>query len=191
MRNYEYIIACLPDLDQDPGKNRDLHVEGVLHEIRERLDGADVDLLDLLLSAYEPENLTPDFYRRAMAHRNRFIREFFTFDMNVRNAKVAYLNRALGRPEGQDVMDLDGGEFMEAAAIEAVLAQDDLLAREKGLDDAVWDKIVQITELDVFDIDVILGFVARLKIVDRWLQLDPEKGRELFRKLVEEIRNTR
>lgn len=191
MHNYEYIIASLPDLNQDPGKNRDLHVGHVLHEIRERLDGSDRDLLDLLLSAYEPQNLTEDFYRRALSHRNRFIREFFTFDMNLRNAKVVYLNRALGRPEGQDVMDLDGGEFMEAAAVEEVLAGTDLLAREKGLDDAMWEKIVQITELDVFDIDVILGFVARLKIVDRWLQLDPEKGRELFRKLVEEIRNTR
>ena len=103
----------------------------------------------------------------------------------------AYLNRALGRPEGQDVIDLEAGEFMEAGAIESVLSLTDLLAREKGLDDAMWDKIVQITELDIFDIDVILGFVARLKIVDRWLRLDPEKGRELFRKLVDEIRNTR
>ena len=191
MRNYEYIIACLPDLDQDPGKNADLSVSQVLHEIRERLEGSDQELLDLLLSAYEPQNLTPEFYRSAMSHRNRFIREFFTFDLNLRNAKVAYLNQALGRPEGQDVMDLDGGEFMEASAVASVLAQPDLLAREKGLDDAAWEKIVQITELDVFDMDVILGFVARLKIVDRWLQLDPQKGRELFRKLVEEIRNTR
>lgn len=191
MRNYEYIIACLPDLDQDPEKNQGLHVHNILHEIRERLDGSDVDLLDLLLSGYEAENLTPAFYERAMAHRNRFIREFFTFDLNVRNAKVAYLNRALGRPEGTDVISLDAGEFMEAAAVESVLAGTDLLSREKGLDDAMWNKILQITELDIFNIDVILGFVARLKIVDRWLRLDPEKGRELFRKLVEEIRNTR
>ena len=191
MRNYEYIIACLPDLDQDPEKNQGLHVHPVLHEIRERLEGSDVELLDLLLSGYEAKNLTPAFYERVLAHRNRFIREFFSFDLHVRNAKVAYLNRALGRPEGQDVIDLEAGEFMEAGAIESVLSLTDLLDREKGLDDAMWDKIVQITELDIFDIDVILGFVARLKIVDRWLRLDPEKGRELFRKLVDEIRNTR
>ena len=37
----------------------------------------------------------------------------------------------------------------------------------------------------------ILGFTAKLKIIDRWNKLDPETGRELFRKLVDEIRKTR
>ena len=44
--------------------------------------------------------------------------------------------------------------------------------------------------MDVFDIEAILGFIAKLKIIDRWDKLDPETGRELFRKLVEEIRST-
>ena len=54
----------------------------------------------------------------------------------------------------------------------------------------MWKRIDEITVMDVFDIEAILGFIAKLKIIDRWDRLDPETGRELFRKLVEEIRST-
>ena len=46
------------------------------------------------------------------------------------------------------------------------------------------------TLLDSLDLEVILGFVAKLKIIDRWLQLDPDSGRALFRRLVDDIRST-
>ena len=64
------------------------------------------------------------------------------------------------------------------------------LDRERGLDELRWRKIDEITLMDYFDIEVILGFVCKLKIIDRWLQLDPDSGRALFRKLVEDIRST-
>lgn len=72
----------------------------------------------------------------------------------------------------------------------AVLENGDILRRERGLDDLMWKRIDEITVMDVFDIEAILGFIAKLKIIDRWDRLDPETGRELFRKLVEEIRST-
>ena len=42
--------------------------------------------------------------------------------------------------------------------------------------------------LDYFDLDVVLAFVVKLKMVERWLRLDEATGRELFRKLVKEIK---
>ena len=36
----------------------------------------------------------------------------------------------------------------------------------------------------------ILGFLAKLKITDRWLKLDPATGRKLFRRFTEEVRAT-
>ena len=134
-----------------------------------------------------------DFYRRALAHGNRFIREWFRFDLDLRNATVAFLNDALGRPDGQDLVLLaerEAEEFPEEEAVQQVLNRADLLQRERGLDDLRWQKVDELTAMDVFDLEFILGFVARIKIGDRWLQLDPEAGRELFRKLVEDIRST-
>lgn len=54
----------------------------------------------------------------------------------------------------------------------------------------MWKKVDELTIMDVFDIEAILAFIVKLKIIDRWEKLDPATGRELFRKLVDEIRST-
>ncbi|MBO5651574.1 MAG: DUF2764 family protein, partial [Selenomonas sp.] len=64
-------------------------------------------------------------------------------------------------------------------------------ARERGLDDIMWAKADELVQMHIFDVDIILAFIAKLKIADRWNKLDPESGREMFRRLVQEIRNTR
>lgn len=38
--------------------------------------------------------------------------------------------------------------------------------------------------------DVILGFLAKAMIVERWNSLDRKKGAELFRRYVDEVRGT-
>ena len=81
-------------------------------------------------------------------------------------------------------------EFEEAAALEAVFNLGDILARERGIDDLMWDKISALTTFHYFDIEVILGFVAKLNIVARWFRLDEQTGREMFKKLVDEVRGT-
>ena len=126
---------------------------------------------------------------------NSFIRKFFLVDLGVRNAKVEYLNRTLGRPEGTDVLITDPEaepvEFEQKPEVDAILENGDILARERGLDDFYWKTADSITVLDVFDLDIILAFVVKLKLVERWLRLDEATGRELFRKLVKEIKENR
>ena len=192
MDNYAYIIASLPVLNQEDHPEHFV-AEEILAEIREQLSARDNSVLDLLLEGYDPDKLDAEFYRRALAHGNRFIREWFRFDLDLRNATVAFLNDSLGRPEGQDLVLLaerEAEEFPEEEAVQQVLNRADLLQRERGLDDLRWQKVDELTAMDVFDLELILGFVAKLQIIDRWLKLDPESGRELFRKLVEDIRST-
>ena len=55
----------------------------------------------------------------------------------------------------------------------------------------MWAKADELVQMHIFDVDIILAFIAKLKIADRWNKLDPESGREMFRRLVQEIRNTR
>ena len=193
MNNYEYIIAGLPLLSQDWRENPD--TGALLDEIREQLSSSDRSALDFLLSSYEPETLNAEFYLKAEKSRNRFIREFFSLDLGVRNTKVEYLNRKLGRPEGTDILipdpESDSVEFEKKEEVNAILEGGDILARERGLDDFYWKSADELTVLDVFDLDVILAFVVKLKLVERWLRLDEATGRELFRKLVKEIKENR
>lgn len=196
MKNYEYIVAGLPVVNED-FKFGDTTPDQFIEEIRSQLDKKDNSLVDFLLKSYEEENLTAEFYKEASAMHNRFLREFIIFDMNLRNAKVRYLNKALGRPADKDLMILTDGNgeplhfpFEEEDAVNAVLAKDDLLSRERGLDDLVWDKVSELTVFDYFDIDAVLAFIAKMQVAARWFKLDETTGRELFRKLVDEVRGT-
>ena len=208
MSNYEYIIASLPFLTADYKYADGAGFETVLEEIRRDLSEKDLALLDTLLKGFDGGNLTPDFYAEVLKGKDRFLREYFRFDLNLRNAKVRYLNRQLGRAPELDVMtgrgreddpadslDIDlnrftGGEFEEEQKVAFVLEQDDLLTRERGLDDILWAKIDSLATFHYFDMTAVLSYVAKLHIVDRWLSLDEEAGRELFRKLVKEVKGT-
>ena len=206
MSNYEYIISSLPFLTADYKYDGGKGFADVLAEITRDLSKKDQETLRILLNGFNPKKLDADFYAAALSMKDNFLREYFRFDLNLRNAKVRYLNRELGREAGTDILtgegkeedhnlDIDGyrfhaGVFEEASQVQAVLEGQDLLKREKGLDDIVWEKIDSLTMFHYFDLTAVLGYVAKLHIVDRWLALDEENGRELFRKLVNEVRGT-
>ena len=191
MHNYEYIVASLPDISTD-WKFTDGGPEVYIEQILEQCSGGDRNLVDFLREGFDENNLNPEFYKKALAHSNRFIREYFTFDLNMRNAKVKYLNKALGRPTEQDVIRLseEEMEFDEAPEVESILSGKDILATERGLDDMMWEKIDRLTVFNYFDMERILAFIAKLQIIARWFRLDEQTGRELFKKLVDEVRGT-
>lgn len=209
MSNYEYIISSLPYLTPGSRYAEGRDFSSTIEEIRRDLSEKDGALLDFLLDGFDPEKLGEDFYCKALRHRNRFIREYFRFDLNLRNAKVEFLNARLGRAPGEDVvtgdgagmdfindrLDIDlkrfsGGEFEENQRLAEILLEEDLLEREKKLDDIVWDKINALTVFNYFDIEAVLGYVAKLHIADRWLVLDEQAGREKFAQLVKEVKGT-
>ena len=200
MGNYEYIVASLPDITTG-WKFGEKGPQDYIEEIVSLCSKKDNELIDFLLSGYMDENLNEEFYIKALSHKNCFIREFFRFDMNVRNAKVTYLNKALDRPAGKDVLTFSEdapeavlmaveAEFEEADDLETILNSGDILTRERGIDDLVWEKISNLTTFNYFDIEVILGFIAKLNIVARWYKLDEQTGREMFKRLVDEVRGT-
>ena len=206
MSNFEYIISSLPYLTLDYKYEDGQGFYTVLEEIKGNLGEKDTETLDFLLDGFNAKKLDADFYALALKSPIAFIREYFRFDLNLRNAKVHYLNRVLGRPDDQDVVtglgtgeeeDLDidgyrftGGEFEEDLKVQNALESASLLDREQSLDNVTWEKIDSLETFHYFDITAVLAYVAKLHIVDRWLALDEEKGRELFRKLVQEVRGT-
>lgn len=190
MNNYEYLIASLPDITPDWKDTGEMSGDAFVDWLREGCSDSDRKLIDFLREGFAAENLNKDFYLRALSHRDRFLREYFRFDLNVRNAKVEYLNRELGRTAGTDIFLTDENGFEEEARLGAVLGSGDILSREKGIDDLMWEKIESLTTFDYFDIDAILGFIAKLNIAMRWNRLDPETGREMFSRIVKEVRGS-
>lgn len=191
MNNYEYIIASLPALASN--WRGELDTDGITQEIRSQLSDKDKALFDFVADGFDSDKLGSDFYRKALASRDNFIAKYFSYDLDVRNCRVEYLNRELGRAQGQDVLVLGEEErdFEDRNKVMAVLEGNDILARERGLDEIMWEKIERIVELEVFSLDVILAFECKMRIVSRWLRLDPESGRQLFRRLVEELQSSK
>ena len=156
MNNYHYIIAGLPELSIDSATGgRD--TGALLAGIKEQCSPSDLEVISFLEKGYVAENLTADFYREAIGSRNGFLRKWFAFDLNVRNAKVRYLNAALGREKSKDVIILDEEDpqaqeedFGEAAKIASVLSSDDIIARERGIDDLYWEKAEELKGMLTF-----------------------------------------
>ena len=193
MSNFEYIISSLPWLTVDYKYAGGQGFLDVIAEIKDNLGEKDAQTLDFLLKGFHPDSLDAAFYTEALAHPCKFIREYFRFDLNLRNAKVRYLNQKLGREAETDIVTIgeeDLEEFEEGTAIDYVLYGTDLIAREKGLDDIVWKKADDLSIFHYFDLTAVLAYVAKLHIVDRWLALDPDQGRDLFFKLVQEVKGT-
>ena len=201
MNNYIYIIAGLPDFTPD-WRQGDKSLDDYFEQMRELLSEKDNETISFIIKGFDKNQIGFDFYKEALAHRMGFIREFFQFDLNVRNQKVRYLNQALGRDAEKDILSMRDPEaedtglepeepkFKESARLQAILEGNDILSRERGIDDLYWDKIDELTLFDYLNFDKILGVVAKMMIIRRWLILDEETGRAMFKKLVDEVRGT-
>ena len=201
MNNYVYIIAGLPDFTPD-WRQGEKSLDDYLEQVRELLSAKDNETVDFIIKGFDKEQIGLDFYKEALAHRMGFIREFFSFDLSVRNQKVRYLNNALGRDPEKDILNLrdpeteetglepEDPEFKESGRLQTILGGSDILSRERGIDDLYWDKIDELTLFDYLNFDRILGMMAKMMIIRRWLILDEETGRAMFKKLVDEVRGT-
>ena len=189
MNNYVYIIAGLPDFTPD-WRQGEKSLDEYLSQVKELLSAKDNEVLDFIIKGFDKDQLGLEFYKEALSHRLGFIREFFLFDFNVRNLKVRYLNRALGRDPEKDVLSLRDPQAEENGQLQKIFESNDILSRERGIDDLYWDKIDEITLFDYLNFDKILGVVVKMMIIRRWLILDEETGRAMFKKLVDEVRGT-
>ena len=190
MANYEYIIASLPSISKDWKFGEDKTLDTYIQWIKSQLSAKDVKTVDTLLDGYKEENLNKGFYEAALKDDNRFIRDYFSFDLGLRNLKARFLNEAFERPANQDTINLETGEFKEAARVSETLAGENILAREKGLDAIVWEKISELTTFNYFDLDALLGIIAKMRLIERWRALDDETGREMFQQLIKETTAT-
>ena len=191
MNNYHYIIAGLPDLLPDFTQSGHFSYGEISAAVREQLSPADRRAVDWLEAGADSSVLCGHFYRAAARQRSRFIRSWYELDRMIRNSQVKYL----ASKEGIDPRKYTVGETADRdteawPVLQQIFRTEDLLEREHALDRYRWDRITELTTFHYFDMDVILGFLAKAMIVGRWSSLDREKGAELFRRYVDEVRGT-
>lgn len=205
MKNYEFIIAGLPYLEPDfdnPAQGYD----SLSTQILSYLDKRDRRYIDWLIFGLKPENLSPHFYKAIAKSDNKFLRTYFSFDLMLRNIQAAYLGRKhsiepdiylIGKSEIVEALKKNkapdfgiASEVEFASKLLQIFEIKDLLEREKALDLLRWEEVNKICTFSYFSMDVILSFLFKANMLKRWRTLDKTTGAKLFRKYVNEMRDS-
>lgn len=190
MENYVYIVAGLPEIALDFERGQSAYSQARDYFI-EQLSEKDRGVVSLLEAGFDDSRLDRDFYERALKSRNSFIRNYFLFDLQLRDFKVDYLAQRLGRPAAPYRIDFpEMDDCPEEARIRAILENGDFVAREQQMDQLRWDKATELVSMQYFTLDVILAFLVKARLAQRWFDLDREKGAAMFRELVEGARKS-
>ena len=92
-----------------------------------------------------------------------------------------------------------GNQWMESSAgsekskgyrIVQIAEITDAYERERKIDLFRWEKIDEISVYNYFDIDAVLAFMQKADIVERWMSLDKQTGKEMFKKLIDDLLKT-
>ena len=145
------------------------------------------------------------YYNYAIKCNNQFVSSWFTLNLDVNNilaamaarkykmevAKVAVgtneVAEALRTSNARDFGLADDLEYFE----QLVRINDtvDLVEREKKIDLLKWNWMEDNTFFNYFTIEKIFVFLMKLEMIERWVSLDKEKGNELFRRLIDQLKD--
>lgn len=149
--------------------------------------------------------LTEMYYEYVLQTKNKFLKQWFEFNQNLNNILIGQncrnhnlevekqligdnmVSKAILESNAKD-FGLDT-ELPYVSEILALTDNENLLAREKGLDQLKWDKVEEITLFDYFTIEVVLAYTIKLDMAYRWLELDEETGRQMFGKIINDLKS--
>ena len=194
MENYHYIITGLPQLVLN-ADNKGFSYDDIRESIYMSSGEKDRRLMEWFDFGSDENNLNSHFYRAAFKSKSKFIRQYFALDLEIRNRKVDFVSNK---------MNLNGEKYKVATSngidlglnqeqldkLSGIFSNKNILEKEQLLDKFKWDYITDMNPYGVFNMDVILAFLAKGKLIDRWNKLDKKTGEEMFRKLVDEVRGT-
>jgi len=149
--------------------------------------------------------LTTLFYDAMLAEENEFIRNWYEFNLNIKNIltgiscrkhKMNLENQIIGNTEVSDnIKKSHAGDFGLANILHYIedivniARTEDIIEREKAIDKFKWEYLSEVTFFEYFTIDKILAFTLKTSMVERWLTIDAEYGKEMFDKLLKELKS--
>lgn len=172
-------------------------------------------LFDYIRNSYLPNSENPSYfaddaimlayYESAMKCKNPMIADWFKLNFNLSNILTALI----ARKNGWNVADYiqGGGEINEmiktnkskdfdltreydfVAEIMKIVDTDDPVEKEKKIDAFKWLWLDEMTFSEFFGIEAVFAYLCKLEMQNRWEMLDPEKGKETFTQIIENLRS--
>lgn len=165
---------------------------------------------DYLNAIIEPMVLQEDYlaalyYAYAMESGNEFVSSWFEFNLNINNILIAltarrfkwdFVHNIVGSTDISEALRTsnarDFGLSSEVEYFENLLKISEiteLVEREKKIDFLRWNWLENAIFFNYFTIERLFAFLLKLEMVERWISLDREKGNELFRNLIDSLKN--
>ncbi len=225
---YEYLIAGFEELAQ--GDRPAMSEQQLLELLNEHLSESDKALLELLRRRNDDESImqlmeddavldrkaelslsdedfrTQLLYEQGLKCRNKFVREWFAYNMDVNNVLAVTVAMKHGMDvqkvivgDNEVAQELRKGGAMGKNAHLAALVPDlkevveiadikDLMDREKHIDALRWQWLEDRTLFEVFNIEAVLAYYLKATILHRWDNLTIEEGEKVFRELVADMK---
>ena len=151
------------------------------------------------------DRLAALYYAYAMKSRNKFVSEWFDFNLTINNVLVAFTARKykldvapliVGDTEICEALRTSGardfglgGELDYLEQLMKISETEELVEREKKLDQLRWNWMEEKTFFNYFTIERLFVFLLQLEMIERWMALDKEKGSQLFRSMIAALKD--
>lgn len=226
--NYYYFIAGMPDISQsNPKSIPDLKI--LREELQEELSSGDFKLFSLIadgienadvkqyVSRWEIDPETEEtielseeqratlYYEYGMKSRNKFVREWFEFNLNVNNILTAIICRNNGWDirkavvgnnsvaesirENSTVRDFNLKAILDYyPTLQQIIDTENLMEREQKIDALKWQWLEDNSFFNFFGIEKIISFYIRCSLLERWNILTIEEGERIFREIIDNLK---
>jgi len=140
------------------------------------------------------------YYEFAMQSDNQFLQDWFEFNLNINNILIATACRkhgfdvrtqVIGNNEVAQILRSSNardfglqGIFDELETVLRIAEEPNLLSREKQIDALKWQWLDEHTFFNYFGVEKVLAFVLKSELLERWKPLTMEKGTEIFREML-------
>ncbi|TCO09741.1 DUF2764 family protein [Natronoflexus pectinivorans] len=147
--------------------------------------------------------LTEGYFNFLLDSSNEFVREVSMYQKNIGNLMMTLNARKynmkfdehlVGDDEVTSALKKsrtrDFGLYNQITDIELLIQifeSENMVDRELKLDNHKWQFLDEITFFNYFTIEKVLAFLLKLFIVERWMSLDSEKGKEMFNQLLKDL----
>ena len=151
------------------------------------------------------DHLAALYYESAMKCGNKFVSSWFEFNLTINNILIAFSARkykwdiaqnVVGNTEVCEALRTSGardfGLSGEVDCLEQLMKISEiteLVEREKKLDSLRWNWMEEATFFDYFTVERIFAFLLQLEMIERWIALDKEKGNQLFRSIIDALKD--
>ena len=163
----------------------------------------------LALSAEElyraEDMLSACYYAYAMNCGNQFVSSWFEFNLNLNNLLAAMTARKykldlpsyiIGSTEISEAIKTSSardfglsGIFSQYDKVYRISELSDLVEKEKKIDILKWEWMEDASFFNYFTVEKLFVFLVKLSMIERWISLDKEKGSEIFRKIIDSLKN--